>query len=267
MRRVYRDSLLERRLREVGLDPTQVGDPAEAWNRLHARFGRRVTLIDRYALEALCRGVDPEDFDPELRARLAREVLATRAPGFDFVAAGARSVADPIEITEYRTDWPATFSEWRERLCRALGPAALRIDHIGSTAVPGLPAKPVVDIQVSVEEIENDASYVPAVESTGVALRSREPGHRYFRPAGDRPRTVQVHVCASGSDWERDHLLFRDYLRAHPEAVGAYARVKRELAARYRDDRIAYNEAKTGFILEAMDAAYEWASRSGWTVA
>jgi GrpB-like predicted nucleotidyltransferase (UPF0157 family) len=260
------DPLLARRLREVGLDPAASGDPGEAWKRLHTRFGRRVTLIDRYALEARHRGITPVDLEPEVRARLTLEVLEAHSPGFEFVAAGARSIADPIELTEYRAAWPRRFSVWRRRISRALGERAVRIDHIGSTAIPGLPAKPVVDIQVSVHDVDDETSYVAAVESTGVALRSREVGHRYFRPAADRPRTVQVHVCAAGSDSEREHLLFRDYLRAHPDAATAYARLKRALATRYRRDRIAYNEGKTGFILDAMDSAREWAARTGWSV-
>jgi GrpB-like predicted nucleotidyltransferase (UPF0157 family) len=145
-----------------------------------------------------------------------------------------------------------------------LGEAAVRIEHAGATAVPGLLAKPVIDIQVSVCDVEDEASYVPPIEDLGVPLRLREPGHRYFRPAGDQPRAVQIHVCGVGGEWERDHLLFRDYLRADPEARDAYARLKRDLADRYRDDRLAYNEAKTGFILDTLSEAYSWAERTGW---
>jgi GrpB-like predicted nucleotidyltransferase (UPF0157 family) len=75
---------------------------------------------------------------------------------------------------------------------------------------------------------------------------------------------VQIHVCGVGGEWERDHLLFRDYLRADPEARDAYARLKRDLADRYRDDRLAYNEGKTGFILDTLSEAYSWAERTGW---
>ncbi|MEN8114246.1 MAG: GrpB family protein [Actinomycetota bacterium] len=97
--------------------------------------------------------------------------------------------------------------------------------------------------------------YVPAIESTGVLLRAREPGHRYFRPPADQPRVVHIHVCSSGSAWEADHLLFRDYLREHPEARDAYAALKLELADRHRHDRIAYTEAKTAFVESALIAA------------
>jgi GrpB-like predicted nucleotidyltransferase (UPF0157 family) len=140
-----------------------------------------------------------------------------------------------------------------------LGDRATRIEHVGSTAVPGLAAKPIIDIQVSVEDIDDEAAYVPAIERVGIAFRARDREHRYFRPGGDRPRDVQVHVCGAGSEWERVHVLFRDFLRADAAAREAYRLLKLDLAARYRDDRIAYNEAKTSFILNALERAEAWA--------
>jgi GrpB-like predicted nucleotidyltransferase (UPF0157 family) len=113
--------------------------------------------------------------------------------------------------------------------------------------------------------VDDEDAYVSAIEGLGVSLRFREPGHRYFRPAGDRPRTVQIHVCNAGGEWEREHLLFRDYLRADPEVRDAYQRLKHDLADRYRDDRLAYNEGKTGFILDMLEDARAWAQRTGWT--
>ncbi len=259
------DPDLIRRLDAVGLDPAHPGDPAEAWRRLHERFGARATLLDRYALEAAHRGVRPEELDADDRRRLTLEVLTTRTPGREVVRGSERAVSDPIEVLPYDERWPARFAEWRERLRQALGETAVRIEHIGSTAVPGLAAKALIDIQVGVRDLEDEPSYVPAIEALGVPLRLREPGHRLFRPSGDRPRTTQIHVYRSGSAEERDHLLFRDFLRTHPDAREGYARMKRQVAGRYRDDRIAYNEAKTGFILDAMERAWEWALATGWS--
>jgi GrpB-like predicted nucleotidyltransferase (UPF0157 family) len=165
------------------------------------------------------------------------------------------SGADPIGIVAYDPAWRAGFVEWRVRLLRAV-PAAVRIDHVGSTAVPGLPAKPTIDIQVSVVDVEDESVYVPGIESTGVVLRMREPGHRYFRPPAGEPRVVQIHVCGIESEWEVDHLLFRDYLRGHPEDRDAYATLKLELAEQHRDDRLAYTDAKTQFILTTLDKAH-----------
>jgi GrpB-like predicted nucleotidyltransferase (UPF0157 family) len=182
-------------------------------------------------------------------------VLLVQYPGLEFTASSGRPVADPIEVVAYRDAWVAAFGEWRERLHSALGEAAVRIEHAGSTAMPGLPAKPIIDVQVSVADVEEETSYVPAIEGLGVSLRFREPEHRYFRPAGDEPRTVQIHVCTAGGECEREHVVFRDYLRADLQARPAYARLKQEFGARYRDDRLAYNEGKTGFVLDTLDDA------------
>ncbi|MFN2418646.1 MAG: GrpB family protein [Candidatus Limnocylindria bacterium] len=110
---------------------------------------------------------------------------------------------------------------------------------------------------------EGEERYVPTLEACGLTLRLREPGHRYFRPPADRPRDVHVHVCEAGSASERGHLLFHDYLRAHPAARDAYTELKRELAQRYPNDRLAYTDAKSAFIIDAMDAARDWAVRTG----
>jgi GrpB-like predicted nucleotidyltransferase (UPF0157 family) len=199
-----------------------------------------------------------DELDDTFRGRLALEVVAAHTEGFEVVPGSERKASDPIEVTPYDPEWPARFAGWRERLQGELGPAALRIDHIGSTAVPGLPAKPIIDIHVGVADVEDEPSYVPAIERAGVALRSREIGHRYFRPAGDRPRQVQVHVTDAGSAWHETHLLFRDFLRHDAPTREAYGRLKTELAGRYRRDRIAYNEAKTNFILDTMERARAW---------
>jgi GrpB-like predicted nucleotidyltransferase (UPF0157 family) len=260
------DSSLADRLEEIGLDPADFGDPQKAWQLLHDRFGRRATLIDRYALEAARRGVRPEDLDRDHRARLTREVLSVQYPGMEFTAASGPLLADPIAVVLYSDEWADTFAVWKRRLSKALGEEAVRIEHVGSTAVPGLDAKPIIDIQVSVVDVEDEDAYVSDIEALGVSLRFREPGHRYFRPAGDRARTVHIHVCDAEGEWEREHLLFRDYLRANRKARDAYARLKQELADRYRDDRIAYNEGKTGFILDLMGDAHAWAKRSGWAL-
>lgn len=186
------------------------------------------------------------------------------------VAAGGHVIGEssnqPIDIVDADPAWPAAFEVVRSRLAEALGPVAKRIDHVGSTAVPGLAAKPVIDIQVSVPDVEDEPAYCEAVESVGVVLRWIEPGHRYFRPPPGVPRVWHVHVCTAGSDWERDHLLFRDYLRAHQEAAAAYGALKRDLAVTHRDGRIEYTDAKEPFIRHALAQAETWARATGWTV-
>ena len=104
------------------------------------------------------------------------------------------------------------------------------------------------------------------IESTGVSLRAREPAHRFFRHRPDRGelRLVHIHVCQTGGNWERDHLLFRDYLRTHLEQAAAYLTLKRNLATRFGDDRIAYTDGKDVFVAETLQLAEEWAQRTGW---
>jgi DNA-3-methyladenine glycosylase I len=175
------------------------------------------------------------------------------------------SLGGPLDLVPYDPAWPARFVALRDRLAVALGPVGLRIDHIGSTAVPGLAAKDVIDIQVIVADESDSGSYRPRLESDGVGLRYQEPGWSFFRPM-EPPRIFHVHVTGSGSDRERAQLLFVDYLRAHGEHRDAYAALKAELADRFPDDRVAYSMAKTAFIVETLRRAETWAAATGWQV-
>ena len=158
-----------------------------------------------------------------------------------------------IRIVPYDPDWPSRFTAEQARLAAALGARALRIDHIGSTAVPGLCAKPIIDIDVSVDDPDDEATYLPAFESAGYRLRVRSPGHRMVRTADLQ---VHVHVCAAGSEWERRHLLFRDWLRSHPAERDLYAQTKEDLARQDWADMNAYAAAKTAVISAIMSRAY-----------
>jgi GrpB-like predicted nucleotidyltransferase (UPF0157 family) len=121
-----------------------------------------------------------------------------------------------------------------------------------------------VDIQVSVADPGGEPRYVPPLQAVGLVLRSRDELHRFLRPPAGQPREVHVHVCAAGGQWEHDHLLFRDYLRAHTAACLRYAEAKRASARRWSDDSWAYTEAKTGIILDILEHAEEWAVATGW---
>lgn len=184
------------------------------------------------------------------------------------VAAGGRQVGrtrnDPIVVVDYDPDWPQRFGEISTRLAGALGARALRIDHVGSTAVPGLPAKPIVDVQISVPDVEDEAAYLPSTQGQGFELRWVEPGHRYLRPPPELPRLWQLHVCTVASDWERVHLLFRDYLRSHPATAASYALLKRRLAGEHPHDGIGYNDAKGPWIEEVLRLAEVWAEQTAW---
>jgi GrpB-like predicted nucleotidyltransferase (UPF0157 family) len=150
-----------------------------------------------------------------------------------------------IVIVDYDPAWPARFERERGRVQLALGASAHRIEHIGSTAVPGLAAKPVIDLLVTVSNPDDDATIAPALESAGYQLRVREPGHRMFRsPARD----VHVHLWRDADPEVERYLTFRDRLRRSPVDRVAYQRLKQELATRDWTDMNDYAEAKGPFI-------------------
>lgn len=155
-----------------------------------------------------------------------------------------------LELAEYDPRWPELFEEHRRRIAAALHGRASSIEHIGSTAVPGLAAKPVIDIQV--EGVPHDEPSVrTALETAGYELAVDEPGHRMFKTA---ERDAHVHLWADPADAQR-HLVFRDWLRSHPEDRALYEHVKRELATREWQTRDHYANAKTAVIGTIMRRA------------
>jgi len=164
----------------------------------------------------------------------------------DRVLIGGRERRE-IVIAPYDPAWPERFEVERERIAAALGPRALRIEHIGSTSVPGLAAKPIVDVLVEVASLDG-----VDLEPAGYVLRVREDGHRMFRtPELD----VHVHVWPSGRADIASQLAFRDRLRASPEDRAAYESLKRELAAREWPDMNHYADAKGPLIREILARA------------
>jgi GrpB-like predicted nucleotidyltransferase (UPF0157 family) len=170
-----------------------------------------------------------------------------------------------VTIVPYDAKWPARFRELAVPLRHALGDVARRIDHIGSTSVPGLDAKPIIDMQISVQSFEPLDAYRDPLESLGYVFRSEneERTKRYFREPPGTPRT-HVHVRQAGSWAEQFALLFRDYLRAHPEAARDYATVKYQLAAQFAEDRHGYTDAKTPLTWDVMQQADRWSQQTGW---
>lgn len=167
-----------------------------------------------------------------------------------------------IAIEPYRSSWPATFQEHRARITDALGSVASRVDHIGSTAVPGLAAKPIIDVQVSVPDVKQESSYLQPLLAAGYLLRVREPGHRMLRtPELD----VHIHVCDAGSDWERRHLLLRDWLRESADDREEYTELKTELQQQGWETMNHYADAKTALISEMTTRAEAWALSTGWS--
>ena len=167
---------------------------------------------------------------------------------------------DEVIIVEYDPRWPTLFEEEAARVWKALShDIVVDIEHIGSTAVPGLAAKPIIDLMVGVHSLENAQVAVPLLEALGyVYWRSDPRRERMFFVKGMPPyglqRTHHLHIVeASGEFWKR--LLFRDYLRAHPREAQRYEALKRDLAVRFPKDREGYTDGKREYIQAVMEKA------------
>lgn len=172
----------------------------------------------------------------------------------DGVLIGGRESV-PIVVVDYDEEWPKRYGLLRERVRAALGPAALGMEHIGSTSVPGLAAKPIIDVLVTVQDVEDEAAFVPALEGAGFVLRVREPEHRMVRtPAKD----VHIHLYASDHEAVSAYLDLRDWLRVDADDRALYERTKRLLATRTWADMNEYAEAKTDVILAILARARAW---------
>ncbi|MGP3956425.1 GrpB family protein [Nonomuraea sp. 3N208] len=174
-------------------------------------------------------------------------------------------MTDPVEIVDYDPNWPMRFAALGEALRTALGDVAARIDHIGSTSVAGLAAKPVIDVQVAVRSFEPLEEFRIPLERLGMVYRAGNPEltKRYFREAPGQRRT-HVHVRELGSFSQQLPLLFRDYLRAHPAAAAEFADAKRRCAERFHDEREKYVAAKEPFVWDIVRQADTWAQSVGW---
>ena len=193
-------------------------------------------------------------------------------------------MGDMVTILPYQESWPSEFQAIAARLRQGLGGLALRIDHIGSTSVPGLPAKDIIDVQISVaaldERIKTAMQALGYAHPEGVWRDHRPPGFvgapgyqdleddanwakMYFRPP-DGQRRTHTHVRVLSRPNQRYPLLFRDYLRAHPHTAAAYAELKRRLARHLADPDEMYPEVKDPAVDLIYLAAEEWAVATGW---
>ena len=142
----------------------------------------------------------------------------------------------------------------------AFGDVVVRLEHVGSTAVPGLAAKPILDLQLSVEAIEPRDRYVGPLERLGYLFvpAPESPDYHLFAKPPERPRTHHLHVCAAGSEHEVRHIAVRDFLRADPDEAARYEALKRDLAARHPRDRLAYIEGKGEYVTALERRAVGW---------
>lgn len=164
-----------------------------------------------------------------------------------------------ITIVDYDQQWPQRFEDNAERVRQVLGGKALSVEHIGLTSVPGLAAKPIVDMLLTVADVADEAAYVPALESIGFVLRVREPGHRMLRTVG---RETHLHVYQPDRAEVRDYLDLRDWLRIDATDRGLYAAEKRRLAEQQWRDMNDYADAKTDIIRDILTRARFWRARA-----
>lgn len=164
---------------------------------------------------------------------------------------------ESFELTDYNSQWPLLFEQESALIAEALGDDVIDLQHIGSTSVPGLRAKPIIDILVAVESFAPVENYARRLEPLGYHYHSQEDdAERLFFWKGT-PRTHHLHIVEYAT-WEHQrHLLFRDYLRAHPDIARWYEDVKRELAEAFKGNRPAYTKGKTAFIKSIMARAVE----------
>jgi GrpB-like predicted nucleotidyltransferase (UPF0157 family) len=161
---------------------------------------------------------------------------------------------EPIRLTPYDSEWPARFEQERSALEAAIGEwIVCGVHHVGSTAVPGLDAKPIVDILVGVRDLEQARGCFAPLARLDYLYAPYLPDemHWFCKPDPSR-RTHHLHLVPAGSRRYRDELAFRDRLREDPELAGEYAALKRGLASRFAEDREAYTEAKSDFVRRAL---------------
>ena len=190
-----------------------------------------------------------------MAARDPNDVAAYEEDLAKVTIGGPRPLGGPVVISEYDPEWPDWYAAEEGRIRAVLGERVSQIAHVGSTAVPGLPAKPLVDIVLEVEDSADEDAYATDLVAAGYVLRIREPEwleHRLFKGPG---RDINLHVFSAGCPEVGRMLLFRDWLRANAADRELYAKVKRDLASRPWKYMQQYADSKTAVVREIMARA------------
>ncbi len=169
-------------------------------------------------------------------------------------------MVEPVFVVPHDLRWPSLFALERSRVEAAVGPWVEAVEHVGSTAVPGLDAKPVIDLMAGVRDVRSAVRCIRPLEEIGYSYWAENPNPDRmlfvrFANAARASRTHNLHVVEVGGDLWNDRLVFRDHLRSHPEAAREYARLKHALAEHFRDVREAYTGAKADFISATLERA------------
>jgi len=187
---------------------------------------------------------------PKPSPPLTLEQMAQRAVGNRPI-----EVTKPITVSPYDPNWPVRFTREETRIRAALEGRARTVEHVGSTAVPGLPAKDRIDIDLIVADPADEDDYVPALSAVGYTLRTREPHWYEHRSLWTGAHDVNLHVFGPDCDEHLRHLVFRDWLRGHPDDRDRYAACKHEAAARHPLSMANYVHSKASVIIEILKRA------------
>ncbi|MFC0216413.1 GrpB family protein [Paenibacillus chartarius] len=161
-----------------------------------------------------------------------------------------------IHVVPYSSMWAKKFAEEKERLLGILAPRIVTIEHVGSTSIPNQEAKPIIDMFAAVPALLHEQVYEKLLSSSGYRhVTTGMAGRHLFIKETDGERTHHLHILPAGGFYERNELLFRDFLRSHPQLVKEYGDLKRMLAETYPTDHEAYTRAKTDFIQRVVDLA------------
>ncbi|MFL7808016.1 MAG: GrpB family protein [Anaerolineae bacterium] len=162
-------------------------------------------------------------------------------------------IHEAVEVVPYDPAWPERFEAERAQVTVALGDLALEIHHIGSTAIPDLDAKPIIDTMVTVRHLDDAVDCIAPLQALGYAFVDypQNIDRRFFRKG--KPRTHHLHIVAAGSQSLIDHLAFRDALRADADLRREYQELKRDLRTKYRHDRASYSESKSAFVKKVLE--------------
>lgn len=175
-------------------------------------------------------------------------------------------MARTIEVVDHAPEWSAFFEKEAAHLAVIFGTQLVAMHHIGSTAIPGIKAKPIIDILVVIKHIQTIEMFNAPMQHLGYRPRGEcldnaipgTPGRFYFSKDTDGVRTHQAHVCQEGHAEIEDKLAFRDYLRAHREQAQSYSRLKERLAAEHRHDIVGYIQGKDAFVQGIITQAQVW---------
>ena len=170
----------------------------------------------------------------------------------------------PLVIADYNPDWPRLYEEEQALILKTIGHILVGIEHIGSTAIPGLGAKPIIDIMIGLRALDDAVECIPLLRSIGhiyhPEFEDQVPERRFFRKGPDGARTHHIHMVERSNQFWQDRILFRDYMQTHEEDAMLYLLMKKELALRFGSNRRGYSDAKAAFVSAILAKARVFSS-------